>query len=191
MSGVDTAYAGSRCNEGVPASQFARPLNRAAGQPLRRTQKLRKMPFGESIAQPAPRSRRASPFGRLRPRVRLSSRSAEPRARPAVNPPEELFTNAVTHGYDGAVALGRIEVALGFDAGRLKIEFSDNSRPFDPLSAVLPDPLQPVTSRPIGGLGLHIVRSLVDDVRYSRDGDCNHLMLIRNIARPERNEENG
>jgi anti-sigma regulatory factor (Ser/Thr protein kinase) len=99
---------------------------------------------------------------------------------------EELFTNAVNHGYDTAASrLGRIEVALAFDAGRLKIEFSDDGRPFDPLLQPLPDLDQSTASRPIGGLGLPILRSLVDDARYSRDEDRNRLVLTRKILHDE------
>lgn len=102
---------------------------------------------------------------------------------------EELFTNAVNHGYDGKVHQGRIEIALAFDGRRLRIEFSDDGRPFDPLRQPLPDLDQPQVEREIGRLGLHIVRSLVDDARYARDGDRNQLVLVRKIARSDRNPE--
>ena len=95
---------------------------------------------------------------------------------------EELFTNAVNHGYDGKAPAGRIEIALGLEAGRLKIEFSDDGRPFDPQIRALPDLDQPGADRQIGGLGLHILRSLVDDARYTRDDERNHLVLIRNAV---------
>jgi len=97
---------------------------------------------------------------------------------------EELFTNAVNHGYDEPPE-GRIEIDLAFDAGRLKIEFSDDGRPFDPLTRPLPDLDETVAKRRIGGLGLRILRSLVDDARYSRDGDRNHLVLTRKIVHDE------
>jgi anti-sigma regulatory factor (Ser/Thr protein kinase) len=98
---------------------------------------------------------------------------------------EELFTNAVNHGYGLEAASGRIDIALALEAGRLKIAFSDDGRPFDPLAKPLPDLDRPAAERLSGGLGLPILRSLADDARYSRDGDRNHLVLIRKIVRDE------
>jgi anti-sigma regulatory factor (Ser/Thr protein kinase) len=94
---------------------------------------------------------------------------------------EELFINVVTHGSDGEVP-PRIEIVLTLTGGRLTIDFSDDGRPFDPLLAALPDLNQPLENRPIGGLGLHILRSLAGDARYSRDGDRNRLVISRSIA---------
>jgi anti-sigma regulatory factor (Ser/Thr protein kinase) len=104
---------------------------------------------------------------------------------------EELFTNNLKHGHDFGHPPGRIEVALALDIGqlRLHIEFSDDGRPFDPLTSTLPNLDQPAATRPVSGFGLHIVRSLVDETRYSRDGDCNHLVLTRNIVGPGRDHE--
>jgi anti-sigma regulatory factor (Ser/Thr protein kinase) len=98
---------------------------------------------------------------------------------------EELFTNVVNHGGVGGAPTGRIDVALACGAGQLKIAFSDDGRAFDPLARLLPDLDQPPATRPVGGLGLPILRSLVDDARYSRDGDRNHLVLFRKIVRDE------
>jgi serine/threonine-protein kinase RsbW len=98
---------------------------------------------------------------------------------------EELFTNAVNYGYpEGAAAMGRIEIGLAVKKRRLKIHFSDNGRPFDPLSHTPPDLDRVPADRPLGGLGLHLLRSLVDEGRYRRDRHGNHLALIRNLARP-------
>jgi len=102
---------------------------------------------------------------------------------------EELFTNNVKHGHDFGHPRGRIEVALALDIGQLQIEFRDDGRPFDPLTGTLPDLDQPAATRPASGLGLHIVRSLVDEARYSRDGDHNHLVLTRKIVGSGRNHE--
>lgn len=102
---------------------------------------------------------------------------------------EELFTNAVKHGYNGGARGGRIEIALACKAGRLRIAFTDDGRPFDPLTWPLPDLDQPAAKRRIGGLGLHIVRSLTDDAQYARDSGRNHLVLTRRIARLDREDE--
>jgi serine/threonine-protein kinase RsbW len=97
---------------------------------------------------------------------------------------EELFTNVVNHGSGAAMPPRRIEVVLSLNGGELTIDFSDDGRSFDPLFAAPPDLDLPLADRPIGGLGLHILRSLVDHARYSRDGDRNHLVLVRTIPPP-------
>ena len=100
---------------------------------------------------------------------------------------EELFTNAVTHGYEPNSAGGGITVVLGWRTGRLRISFVDDAPPFDPLALGAPDLDAAGEERPIGGLGIHIVRSLVDQARYRRNADRNHLYLVRYIAPATRN----
>jgi anti-sigma regulatory factor (Ser/Thr protein kinase) len=94
---------------------------------------------------------------------------------------DELVSNIVRHGYEGAVANGAIEVVLSFARSRLGIEITDNGRAFDPLSAPPPDLDLPAAERPLGGLGIHIVKALVDEARYHRRGKCNRLVLTRRI----------
>jgi len=100
---------------------------------------------------------------------------------------EELFTNAVTHGHGPHSADGNITVALGWRTGRLRISFVDDGPPFDPLAFGAPDLDAAGEERAIGGLGIHLVRSLIDQARYRREGDRNHLRLVRRIAPPTRN----
>ena len=100
---------------------------------------------------------------------------------------DELFTNAVTHGHGPHSADGNITVALGCRKGRLRISFVDAGPPFDPLAFGAPDLDAAGEERPIGGLGIHLVRSLVDQARYRREGGRNHLRLVRRIAPPTRN----
>ena len=100
---------------------------------------------------------------------------------------EELFTNAVTHGHRPHSADGNITVALGWRTGRLRISFIDDGPPFDPLAFGAPDLDAAGEERPIGGLGIHLVRSLVDQARYRREGGRNHLHLVRHIAPAARN----
>jgi len=89
---------------------------------------------------------------------------------------EELFTNVVAHGNAKCVA-----AALGWSRGRLTIDFADDGRPFDPLTHPGLDLDAPGEERPIGGLGIAIVRALVDKTRYRRQGSRNHLRLARRV----------
>jgi len=108
---------------------------------------------------------------------------------------DELFTNVVKYGYEdttveghpegfpGGHPEGHIEVALSLEADRLIIEFVDDGRPFDPLTSPLPDLDLPAETRPVGGVGISIVRGLVDERAYRRDGNRNRLTLGRNVLR--------
>lgn len=75
-------------------------------------------------------------------------------------------------------------MALGRKRGRLRISFVDDGQPFDPLAFRGPDLEDATEERGIGGLGIHIVRSLVHQARYRRKDDRNHLHLIRRIGVP-------
>ena len=75
-------------------------------------------------------------------------------------------------------------MALGWRMGRLRISFVDDGQPFDPLAFRGPDLEEAAEERGIGGLGIHIVRSLVDQARYRREDDRNHLHLVRRIGLP-------
>jgi anti-sigma regulatory factor (Ser/Thr protein kinase) len=97
---------------------------------------------------------------------------------------DELFANVVDHGCGGATP-GSIEVTFTLQPGQLIIDFSDDRQPFDPLLTALPDLDLPVVDRPIGGLGLHILRSLVDDARHSHDCGRDRLLLRRTIPVPD------
>jgi anti-sigma regulatory factor (Ser/Thr protein kinase) len=96
---------------------------------------------------------------------------------------DELFSNVVRHGYEGAAANGTVEVTLSVARGRLGIEIADDGRPFDPLAAPVPDLDLPASERQPGGLGIHFVRKLVDEARYVRRGRRNRLTLSRRIVR--------
>jgi len=98
---------------------------------------------------------------------------------------EELFTNVVEHAYEGVqFAAGSVAVTLGWKHGRLTIDFVDDGPPFDPLAHSAPDLDAPPERRRIGGLGISIVRALVDEARYWREGHRNHLRLLRRLALP-------
>src|SRR6202049_4017562 len=79
---------------------------------------------------------------------------------------------------------GTIAVALGWRTGRLRISFVDDGKPFDPLAFRGPDLEEATEERGIGGGGIHFVRSAVTQARYRREGDRNHLHLVRRVGSP-------
>lgn len=88
---------------------------------------------------------------------------------------EELLTNLAKYGHDdGAAHWARVGLTLV--AGDVILELTDDGRPFDPLAAQPPEFSQ-AGERPIGGLGVHLVRSLVDAAEYVRRGSQNVLTL--------------
>jgi anti-sigma regulatory factor (Ser/Thr protein kinase) len=101
---------------------------------------------------------------------------------------EELFTNVVAHGYGGQWAAGSIVVTLGCRRGVLTIDFVDDGPSFDPLAHSEPDFESPPEQRPVGGLGIAIVRALADQASYRRESHRNHLYLVRRLA-PDQQDE--
>jgi serine/threonine-protein kinase RsbW len=95
---------------------------------------------------------------------------------------EELLTNLVKYGYPDRAEPGRAEIALALNGSRLEIEFIDDGCAFDPMAGPSPNLDEPLEERPIGGLGLHLLRSLTEVVRYERRDNKNVIRLSRSIA---------
>lgn len=89
---------------------------------------------------------------------------------------DEVLANIVTHGYVGAEARP-IEVGMAYADGRVELVIEDAARPFNPLEAVPPDLGAPLEERPVGGLGIALVRRLMESVEYERTGGRNRLRL--------------
>ena len=95
---------------------------------------------------------------------------------------EELLTNLIKYGYLDRPGPGRAEIGLDFIGDRVEIEFIDDGCAFDPFAASMPALDEPVETRAVGGLGLHILRSMCDQMRYERRNDNNVLRLTRVVA---------
>lgn len=95
---------------------------------------------------------------------------------------EELAVNTANYGYpegwDGEP--GEIEIRILSQQGSLTIEYTDNGTPFNPFEeAPMPDTDAGIEERRIGGLGVHFVRTMMDEVGYRREADRNHITLIK------------
>jgi serine/threonine-protein kinase RsbW len=60
----------------------------------------------------------------------------------------------------------------------------DDGLAFNPLEMLAPDTKQPLEERPVGGLGIHLVRTLMDEVAYRRQNGRNLLVLKKEITEP-------
>jgi len=80
---------------------------------------------------------------------------------------EELGTNTVKYGYP-ASAPGHLEVSLAVTAAETALVLRDDGQAFDPTAAAPPDLQQSVEDRPIGGMGLHLVRQQSARFEYRR-----------------------
>lgn len=97
---------------------------------------------------------------------------------------DELVINVITHGYDDDRS-HEIGVSLSLDDDILTIRVEDDARPFNLLEAPPPDLDLPIEQRPIGGLGIHIVRSMTDAIEHRRTGGRNVVTLRKRIVRDD------
>jgi len=93
---------------------------------------------------------------------------------------DEIVANIVTHGAAGGRVPG-IDATFGRSDDVVEIVIADDGPAFDPLAAPVPDVSQPLDGRQPGGLGIALVRSLMDDVRYERTSR-NVLTLRKRIG---------
>lgn len=89
---------------------------------------------------------------------------------------DDLLMNVVTHGMAGR-ADGQIAIEATVADPWVELVIRDDGAPFDPLTWAAPDVTRSVEARAIGGLGIHLVRRLMDDVSYRRVGAQNVITL--------------
>jgi phosphoserine phosphatase RsbU/P len=89
---------------------------------------------------------------------------------------EEILINIISHGYTDNRE-HEIKVSLSVQPGEVRIDVEDDGRPFNPLEAPEPDTTKPLEERTVGGLGIHLVRKLMDGLEYKRQDDRNLLTI--------------
>lgn len=96
---------------------------------------------------------------------------------------DEIFTNIADYGYPAGG--GEVEVSLefDFDLDQLDITFADSGIPYNPLECAEPDVTSPLAERNPGGLGIFIVKKLMDTVEYRRENGRNILTARKTVTR--------
>ena len=93
---------------------------------------------------------------------------------------DEFVYNPIVYGF-AARGGGQGELRVTLDGDRVTVTITDDGPPFDPLAYATPDTGLPVEARGIGGLGIHLVRRMMDEVRYRREGDRNVVVLVKRV----------
>jgi len=102
---------------------------------------------------------------------------------------EEIVGNIISHGYDNN-SVHQINVYIRYTDEEITIEVKDNAKPFNPLSVPGPDIEKPFDEREIGGFGIYIVCSLMDELEYkSKEGE-NILIMKKHRKKPEMKSQN-
>jgi anti-sigma regulatory factor (Ser/Thr protein kinase) len=94
---------------------------------------------------------------------------------------DEIVTNVISYAFTD-VQEHPIDVRLCLVGDVLQAEVIDSGRPFNPIDVPAPDLDAPIDERRIGGLGVHIVREMMDSLEYAREGGRNILRLSKRVA---------
>jgi len=95
---------------------------------------------------------------------------------------EEVFTNIVMHGSQPG-RVPQVEVSLVLAGDGLTMTVEDDGPQFDPLSLPPPDITAGLEDRPVGGLGVFLIRQIMDAVSYQRIGTRNQLRITKHVTR--------
>jgi anti-sigma regulatory factor (Ser/Thr protein kinase) len=97
---------------------------------------------------------------------------------------DEVLNNTINYGYADNKR-HEIIVSLSLEPGELVAEIKDDGIAFDPLAVPAPDLSGRLHERELGGIGVHFVRSLMDDIKYVRKGGANRLRLSKRLVTQE------
>ncbi len=91
---------------------------------------------------------------------------------------DELLSNTIAYGFAGREG-GEVIIEVELHADRLSVTLTDDGKPFNPFGLAAPDTASPMEERRPGGLGIHLVRRMMDEVSYHRRADRNVVTLAK------------
>jgi serine/threonine-protein kinase RsbW len=95
----------------------------------------------------------------------------------------EAVTNIITYAYEGS-ASHCIQLRLKQEQSRIDIEIEDDGKAFNPLAFPSPPPPSSLERAPLGGRGIHLIRSLMPECAYRRHGGKNILTMVSRLRIP-------
>lgn len=90
---------------------------------------------------------------------------------------DEASSNIIEHAYAGVTG-GKLEIDLSTSDNKLKIIMRDHGKPFDPSSVPEPNVKADLSERKIGGLGMYLMRQLMDEVSYDSSPETGNILTM-------------
>ena len=90
---------------------------------------------------------------------------------------DEAASNIIEHAYDG-VSNGVLDLSCAMDKDAIKIILIDYGEPYDPSAIPMPDIKADLSERKIGGLGIFLMRKLMDEVHYDPRADKSNVLTM-------------
>lgn len=90
---------------------------------------------------------------------------------------EEIYTNICSYAYPNGS--GNVAVDAVAEGGKLQLTFTDSGFAYNPLEQEAPDITLPAQKRRVGGLGIYMVRQIMDEIFYSRIDGKNVLRMVK------------
>lgn len=96
---------------------------------------------------------------------------------------EEIFSNIVNYAFEKNLSSDykNIIFKLNISKDKLTLIFMDSGKPYNPLESITPDISESSTDRKIGGLGIFIVKNIMDEIHYIHQDNQNILTLTKNL----------
>lgn len=96
---------------------------------------------------------------------------------------EEAVSNIIFYAYAGKEVEDAVDLALILEEGVLTVVVKDHGIPFDPTLRDDPDVTLPAEERPIGGLGIFLIKNIMDEISYQREDDQNVFIMRKRITK--------
>lgn len=97
---------------------------------------------------------------------------------------DEIISNVIRYGWDDS-GEHEFHVRLFLLNDEVRVEVEDDAKPFNPLKIPTPDLDKPLNDRPVGGLGIHLVRQVMEGLDYQRLHGKNLFIMKKKISSEE------
>ncbi|MDR9418383.1 ATP-binding protein [Gracilimonas sp.] len=93
---------------------------------------------------------------------------------------DEAYTNIIKHAYKNTPS-EKVDIEIGSDATQLWISLMDRGESFDPSTYSEPDLMKRIKQKKRGGMGVYLIRKVMDQVQYNRKGKKNEIRMVKKL----------